>query len=172
MFGRGRGSGAWTSVFLRGGGSSMGGATTSTSGSRSPVRCSSFRRSRCRKGEVLFRSLLRFRLLLARLRLRLFGRRRWQVRLSLIGKSIPYKGLLVISHVLLINSANLPVKQKFRGKRERQSFLFASSVKKPLGADSMAASRLNCWRPSVWAVTMDIASVKDRDMDLRISNKT
>ena len=30
--------------------------------------------------------------------------------------SISYKGLLVLSHVLLINSANLPVKQKFRGK--------------------------------------------------------
>ena len=95
----------------------MGGATTSTSGTRSPVRCSSFRGSRSRKGEVLFRSLPRLRLLLARLSLRLFGRRRRRVRLSLIGNSVSYKDLLVLRTILLINSTNLPVKQKFRGKR-------------------------------------------------------
>ena len=54
----------------------MGEATTSTSGVRSPKGLSFLRESRSSKGKVLLWSLLRFCLLLAKLSLRLFGRRR------------------------------------------------------------------------------------------------
>ena len=79
----------------------MGGATYSTSGTRSPGGRSSLRGSRSREGEILFRSLLRFILPLANSRrFTLFGE-------SLIGNRVPYKGLLVFSHILLINGTNL-----------------------------------------------------------------
>ena len=132
----------------------MGGATTSTSGARSPKGWSFFKGSRSSEGKILLWSLLRFSLFLARLSLRLFGRRRRRVRFSLIGNSVPYKGLLVFSHVLLINGTNLPVKQKFRGERGKTKLslcFFSQRAESKLSlcflsqsAESMAASRLNC----------------------------
>ena len=107
-------------MFLRGGGSSMGEATTSTSGVRSPKGLSFLRESRSSKGKVLLWSLLRFCLLLAKLSLRLFGRRR-RVRSRLVRNLICYKGLLIFSHVIFIDSSNLPIKEKIgreRGKTE------------------------------------------------------
>ena len=63
-----------------------------------------------------------------------------------------------------------PSNRSLEEKEESRSFLFVSVVREPLGAESMAPSRLNCCRPSVLAVAMDMASVTAPDMDLRISS--
>ena len=94
----------------------MGEATTSTSGVRSPKGLSFLRESRSSKGKVLLWSLLRFCLLLAKLSLRLFGRRR-RVRFRLIRNLICYKGLLIFSNVIFIDSSNLPIKEKIGRER-------------------------------------------------------
>ena len=60
------------------------------------------------------RSLQRLSLILARFSLRLSGRRRRRrrrVRLSLIGNGLFNKKFVVLSHILLVNGTNLPVKQ-------------------------------------------------------------
>ena len=95
----------------------MGGATTSTPGTRSPRNLSFLWGSRNRKSEVLLRRLLRIRLLLTRLSLRLFGRRRRQIRFTLIGYGISYKELLVLIRVLFIDRGHLSVEQELRGER-------------------------------------------------------
>ena len=51
----------------------------------------------------------------------------------------------------------------------RRSFLFASEVREPLGADSMAALHLIYLRPRVCTVAMDIISMIAIEMDLRFS---
>ena len=122
----------------------MGGATTSTSGVGSPKGLSFLRGSRCSKGKVFLWSLLRFCLLLAKLSLRLFGRRRRRVRSRLIRDRICYKSLLIFSHVIFIDSSNLPVKEKVGRKRGDGAFsLF------PLSTSSWAP---NQWPPHVSVV--------------------
>ena len=117
MFGRGRGSGVWTSVFLAGGGSSMGRATTSTPGVRSPRTLTFLWGSRYRESEVLLRCILSLRLLLTRLRLGLSGRRR-RNRFTLNGYGgISYKELLVLVSVLLTDRCHLSIEQELRGER-------------------------------------------------------
>ena len=96
----------------------MGGATTSTPGTRSPRRLSFLWGSRNRKSEVLLRRLLRIRLLLlTRLRLGLSGRRRRRIRFTLIGYGISYKELLVLVRVLLIDRGHLSVEQELQGEQ-------------------------------------------------------
>ena len=95
----------------------MGGATTSTPGTRSPRRLSFLWGPRNRKSEVLLRRLLRIRLLLTRPSLRLFGRRRRKIRFTLLGYGISYKELLILVSVLLIDGGHLSVEQELRGER-------------------------------------------------------
>ena len=102
--------------FLQGGGSSMGGATTSTPGVRSPRRLTFLWESRYRESEVLLRCLLSLRLLLTRLRLGLSGRRR-RNRFTLNGYGgISYKELLVLVSVLLTDRCHLSIEQELRGE--------------------------------------------------------
>ena len=102
----------------------MGGATTSTPGTRSPRRLSFLWGSRNRESEVLLRRLMRIRLLLTRLSLGLSGRRRRRIRFTLIGYGISYKELLFSLQI----EATCPSNRSFEVNDESRSFLFASSV--------------------------------------------